>query len=84
MSGKQMTRDEAIARLCLCPNCGTWRTDPDCDRCWINNHACPPTQAQAAAYLARAVELGREAAVVRAKLAGLFQETAAGAARRRA
>ena len=64
-----MTRDEAVAALVQCAVCRRWRCVPDCDHCWVDNHRCPPTPAQAQRILARAVALGEEATRLKAELA---------------
>lgn len=65
---RTMTRDQAIEALRECRRCGRWITVPTCDHCWVDNHRCPPTLQQALAALKRAIELGDEAALVKAKL----------------
>jgi hypothetical protein len=55
------TRDQAIKNLQQCGQCKRWRTVPDCDHCWVDNHRCPPTVKQAIQTLNRAVSIGEEA-----------------------
>jgi hypothetical protein len=63
-----MTRDEALKALRECPKCRRWITTPTCDHCWVDNHRCPPTPAEAARALARAATLGDEAKRLQAEL----------------
>jgi hypothetical protein len=62
-----MTREEAIKALRMCPACRRWITTPECDHCWVDNHRCPPTPAEAQRILARAVALGAEAACLKSE-----------------
>lgn len=63
-----MTRDEAIEHLRECGRCHRWITTPSCDHCWVDDHRCPPTVDQALGLLNRAMEIGREAELIAAKL----------------
>jgi hypothetical protein len=66
------TREQAIEHLQQCGTCKTWRTDPECDHCWIGAHRCPPTPEQAMAQLRRAIEIGHEAQQIARRLSALF------------
>ena len=73
-----MTKDEAIKALHECSECKRWivaRGDgPEhCDHCCVDAHRCPSTPTEAAALLQWAIELGRKAERLRARMAALMR-----------
>jgi hypothetical protein len=72
-----VTRDEAIAALRECPRCQRWRCVPECDHCWVDQHRCPPTLAEAVRVLNRAQAVGEEAVRLKGELKRLMKRVPA-------
>jgi len=62
------TRLEAVEHLRLCSTGKHWITSLTCDSCWVNEHRCPPTLADAEKLVREATELQSRAAALRDKL----------------
>lgn len=63
-----MTREQAIKRLSECSQCHRWITTKDCDHCWVDRHQCLPSVERSIELCKRAMEIGREAEAINAKL----------------